>query len=119
MGTCATGITLLAWAYLKAIWFCQVITLAVNARITAAMIKKKVWKSVAFPAITRMINASSGLIQKSERQASKPFPSTINKPLRFWLRNARLRLIRQQENKTAVKMMTRIWAEWSASMVLT
>src|ERR1700690_1855684 len=102
MGTCATGMMLLAWAYLKAIWFCQVIILAVKARITAAMIKKKVWKLVARPAITSRIKASSGLIQKSERQARKPFPSTINNPLRFWLRNAPLRLIRQKENRQKV-----------------
>ena len=41
MGTWATGMILLAWAYLNAIWFCQDITPAVRIRITAAKTKKK------------------------------------------------------------------------------
>ena len=119
MGTWAAGMILLAWAYLNAIWFCQVIILAVKARMVAAMMKKKVWKFVPRPAQTRTINASSGLIQKSDRHARKPFPRTISNPLRFWLRKARLRLSKQPENRLKVKMITLICAEWSASIVLT
>ncbi len=53
------------------------------------MMKKNVWTEVPCPARTSTIRASSGLIQKSERQARKPFPRAINNPLRFLLRNAK------------------------------
>ncbi len=116
MGTWATGMMLLAWAYLKAIWFCQVMILAVKTRIDRRHAKDE------------YLDGSAASRQDEQDQCQQRVDPEIRKTGQEAVPQARsitlcgcssgthrLRLTGQQEKRPVVKRTIRIWAAWSAS----